>query len=70
MNSAALVMIYMAIVMRSWSAGYIPSANPPRLAPMAGAKREVREFEIRVLRRRKGAASFVRRLVRKREKKR
>lgn len=37
---------------------------------MAGAKREVRDLEMRGFRRRKGAASFVRRFVRSREKKR
>ena len=45
-------------------------AKPARLAPMAGARRDVREREIRGLRRRNGAASLMRRLERRRERKR
>lgn len=45
-------------------------ANPARLAPIAGARRDVRERETRGLRRRNGAASLMRRLERRRERKR
>lgn len=45
-------------------------AKPARLAPIAGARRDVREREMRGLRRRNGAASLMRRLWRRREKKR
>lgn len=45
-------------------------AKPARLAPIAGARRDVREREMRGLRWRKGAASLMRRLERRREKKR
>lgn len=45
-------------------------AKPARLAPIAGERLDVREREIRGLRRRNGAASLVSRLERRREKKR
>lgn len=45
-------------------------AKPARLAPIAGARLDVREREIRGLRRRNGAASLMSRLERRREKKR
>lgn len=69
-NSAARVAKYIAIEMRNWSPGYTPSANPAMLAPIAGARREVRVFAIRGFRWRNVAASRVRRLARRRVKKR
>lgn len=45
-------------------------AKPATLAPIAGARRDVRQREMRGLRRRNGAAHLMRRLERRREKKR
>ncbi len=69
-NSNDLVPTYIAMVILNWSPGYTPNAKPARLAPIAGARRDVREREMRGFRRRKGAASLVRRFERRREKKR
>ena len=48
----------------------MPRTKPAKLAPIAGARRDVKDLEMRGFRRRKGAASFVRRFERRREKKR
>lgn len=60
----------MAIDIRSWSPGYTARKNPAKLEPIAGASLEVSDFEMRGFRRRKGFASCVRRLSRRRMKKR
>jgi hypothetical protein len=62
--------MYMAIVMRNWSLGDTARRKPAKLDPMAGASRDVSERAMRGLRRRKGPASWVRRLERRRRKKR
>lgn len=68
--SAAWLSTYIARDSRSCSPGYTPNIKPAKLAPTAGANRDVRVCEVRGLRRRKGCASGVSRCARRRVKNR
>lgn len=69
-NSPAFVAVYIAITTLVPSFGATAKAYPAKLAPTAGARLEVNTLDTRGFLLRKGAASFVSRFKRKREKKR
>jgi len=69
-NSAALLRAYIAIVTLNCSDGYTASIKPARLAPIAGARLEVRDRPVLLFRWRNGRASGDRRCARSRVKKR